>query len=350
MTTLREKVMSGMSTEDKCDILCSLIDLVMQNQNIGSDPDGILLDEDNHVTIQHLGDAANLTMLAPEVLKAVFNGEPLPEIGQEHAWFTLGMLAYFLFYQEEYYEKNNIQLTDLDAVLEGRNFMIRPNEAGGIPFGQAVSQLTALDPKARGKGVLGFTKYLKDNMPGTANISYLCQGREVGTESRRVLSVIHNLVPGGSVTFNGMRYQLITQPVTIPYRPGVHSYSIEVKELGSADVNVGRWLYIDKGDITGAVGDLHHYAKVLNLSQEDMDNYLQLRGRTQINLIVSVTGSDGRNEVRGTIQQELPGAERNMVTLYLRYKASENVLMTVVRDLQGNKLTKVKTIKLGDRT
>lgn len=115
-----------------------------------------------------------------------------------------------------------------------------PEDTGEIPFGRAVSQLTAVDPGKREEGLVSFLKYLAEKMPETAEIRYTCGGRVVGAETRTLSGrSIENLHPTGVVTLGGESYVPVTQPVQIPYRPGRHRYEVPVGKFSET----GLWVY-----------------------------------------------------------------------------------------------------------
>lgn len=216
---LREKVQAGLQLEEQCDILFSMVKRIEEGEPIGNYPEEVLLDEDNCLRIERKDGPQNLVFSPPEMRTGVPAAAQKPQ-----RWFALGMYAYYMYYREDFYTRTR------SAVLAPRNvpYVIQPGDVSEIPYGTAVSLLTAAaDVNQRVEGLKAFLTYLHEKMPGTANIWYVINGKEIGKQTKHLREDIEDLCPNG-INIKGMHYDLAARPVCIPYRPGTHTYRVEV--------------------------------------------------------------------------------------------------------------------------
>ena len=225
--SLREKVMEGMSNEEICDVLLSLMNRALRGETVGSEPENIILDTDNLIINILEPDDLNLLMMPPEVIRAAVQGRSFPRDKDQH-WFFLGMLAYYMYYKTDYYLQNNL---DRYSNISGTACMIQENRADRIPFRQAVCRMTAANPQERRQGLALFLQYLAENLTSSAVVQFFCDGRMVGTKNMLMRRDVENLLPSGSVCFQNVVYRPRISPVCILYRPGRHTYHIEVTRI-----------------------------------------------------------------------------------------------------------------------
>ena len=265
--SLLEKTMEGAAEEEKCDILFSLANLIDESRFIGNSPKEVLLDREGTPLESRAKPGGNLAFWPPEAIRS---GLPLKP-DKPHQWFLLGMFAYFLYYKTDYYSRKGLTALELTEHAGRRSCVIMPGDTGEIPFGRAVSQLTAVDPGKREEGLVSFLKYLAEKMPETAEILYTCGGRVVGAETRTLSGrSIENLHPTGVVTLGRKSYVPLTQPVQIPYRPGRHRYEVPVREFSE----MGLWVY--SRSIAPAGGAQASFQKFLCLNWDGGRNRLVL--------------------------------------------------------------------------
>lgn len=264
--SLQEKTLAGLSDEEKCDILLSLINRVDLGRPVGFDPAEILLDEDNLIldppaqneesrnplmlpseSVRHVltgGNAVeesrNLLMLPPELIRNVLAGGNAV-MNAPQSWFLLGMIAYYMYYRTDYYAQNDVSILDIDRHIRQRTSVIQANEAQNIPFADAVAKMTAVSPAAREEGISAFLQYLPEHMPGTIRVRFLCDGRIVGerdVESMR--EDVEDLEPSGRILLNGVWYRPVTSPIRVLYRPGRHSLNVDLARLSPQGFKIKR--------------------------------------------------------------------------------------------------------------
>ena len=204
--TLREKASSGMTEEERCDTLFSLLSLIEDGGSIGSGPEEILMDNDGRICISRLNCGANLALQAPEVVLGRLQGEP----GKPQAMFMLGMLAYFLCCKEDYYVHTGQDALGVLTHLDARECVISPQDAANIPYGDAVSLLTAVSPENRSQGVAAFLRFLTEHMPEAAIIRYVCQNRELYRKCIHLTRDNPDLIPDGTLSINGTAYRPVS--------------------------------------------------------------------------------------------------------------------------------------------
>ena len=213
--------------EEKCDILLQLVDLALDGGEIGADPSEILLRGENRVEVPPSCGTRNLAMMPPEVIRACAAGNPML-IGLSQKWFLIGMMAYYLYYGEDYYVRNRLSLLDMDSFLQRRTSVIKPDEAIEIPFCAQVSALTSVEERKRDEGVTAFLSYLERDVPKNAEIHFVCNGREIRAETYQLTQKNYKN-PVGRAFFldKGVKYA-IPSPLNVQYRPGTYRYTVEV--------------------------------------------------------------------------------------------------------------------------
>lgn len=278
MKSLREKVQAGMTEEERCDVLFQMVNRIEENKPIGGSPEEVWLDEESGmIQYRRQGRIPNMLFCPPEVTE-----DPLTVIGKQQRWFTLGMHAYYMYRKTDYYTWGN---TAVLAPLPVRSCIITPEDAKEIPFGRAVSALTAIDPARRVEGLKGFLLYLRERVKGMAEIHYLYNGRMVGRQTKELSEDIEDLWPRGFL-ISGTRYVLKNRPQRIPYRPGTHICNVEVEPVEKQgyrpQMTEGLYLYYTpKGETA---------AQVLYVSGGDCGNQVRLTQEQERLDICRLTG------------------------------------------------------------
>ena len=283
MQRLTDKIPS-MSDEDKCDVLFSLIGIIEDNNDFGSDPDEIWLEDDNAVSVFRAKNAENLAYYPPEVIEARLAETVIDIDRRTWGWFFLGMLAYRMYYNTDYYTKQRIGVLDEPSPSRShRAYVIQQSETGGIPFGRAVSLLTAVSPEDRQAGVAELLVYLTEHMPETAVISFICDGDTVKTEERKINRDLVLSDIDSKVSANGKSYRIV-EATTIPYRPGRHSYEVRIVEdkiiaaqKSKQNDNFSLLLCVSKLYFTGNEQDINSMIALFKMDSEDHTYSLPIR-------------------------------------------------------------------------
>lgn len=341
--SLLEKTMEGAAEEEKCDILFSLANLIDESRFIGNSPKEVLLDREGTPLESRAKPGGNLAFWPPEAIRS---GLPLKP-DKPHQWFLLGMFAYFLYYKTDYYSRKGLTALELAEHADRRSCVIMPEDTGEIPFGRAVSQLTAVDPGKREEGLVSFLKYLAEKMPETAEIRYTCGGRVVGAETRTLSGrSIENLHPTGVVTLGGESYVPVTQPVQIPYRPGRHRYEVPVGQFSET----GPWVYSCGTAPAGSVQALFH--RFLCLNWDGGSNRLDLLpGLDACQFRVFQVGADRKPRCveQFTVRRPATVSAYRKCCVSLRYDMAGRRLLVSVLDEDEKMLAPQKFILLGGR-
>ncbi|MBR0281857.1 MAG: hypothetical protein IJQ81_09720 [Oscillibacter sp.] len=297
MESLRKKIQDGISEDEKADILIRLLSRIEDNQGIGADPEEIMLGEDNEITIECVREGINLAFLPPEVISAFASDSGAPSIGEPQACFLLGMIAYFMARGADYYSVRGLWALELARNPDGRRYVIPPEEVADIPYGNAISALTAVESGERARGLRDLRSYITSNMPERARIRYWCDGQLVETEERELRNDIENLLNGESVTFHGVAYSAASSgPVRIPYRPGTRQYDVRLRRAEHAGVGLCRRLFIRKAYLTGRNADFEHFMPFLEL-RDNASKELSLKmsyPSCELSLFESREGENGR--------------------------------------------------------
>ena len=345
MKSLREKVAAGFREEEKCDVILTLANLIEDGKFIGNCPEQIFLDDDNHLADVRTGEAVNLAYWPPEVIREGLR----PGAGKPQQWFLLGMLAYYIYYQTDYYTQNRVRLLELDRYIAKRKYVILPQEAGAIPFGRAVSQMTAVDPEKRALGLRSFLGYLSEQVEGSAEIRFTFDGAELGRSVRRLKRDIEDLCPSGCVLrFGGKIYVPKTQPVEIPYRPGVHTYNVPLQQLEGNSPE--RWVYVDASFLDSIIPQNQNMMRFLDLNRGDASMGLTLSASVEKCTFYIFHSKRGRNVQRkGAFHVERPaGISSGEYQVHMIYSMELDSLIISVRDESGQKLGPPRIIHLGE--
>lgn len=345
MKSLREKVVAGFQEEEKCDVILTLANLIEDGKFIGNCPEQIFLDDDNHLTDVHAGETVNLAYWPPEVIREGLR----PGAGKPQQWFLLGMLAYYIYYQTDYYTQNRVRLLELDQHIAGRKYVILPQEAGAIPFGRAVSQMTAVDPEERALGLRSFLGYLSEQVEGSAEIRFTFGGAELGRSIRRLKGDIEDLCPSGSVLrFGGKIYVPETQPVEIPYRPGAHAYDVPLRQLEGNSPE--RWVYVDASILDETVRQSQDMERFLDLNGGDASRKLILpAGVDKCTFYIFRSEGDRRVQCKGSFCVERPAGTSGVTCrIHMIYAMESDTLFLSVRDGNGQRLGLPRVIHLGE--
>lgn len=161
---LSDKLARGMEEVEKCKVILKLLECIEDGERIGFEPKDIQWDGAK-VRIER-GGAENLIFQPPEVIRALVLGQERElNVGKPQCWFTLGMFAYWMYYQENYYTRNRIRV--LYHALHGsdQDVVIAPEEAEIIPFRGAVSKWTSWESEKREEGVREFIDFIETRYP-----------------------------------------------------------------------------------------------------------------------------------------------------------------------------------------
>ena len=347
MAALREKVLAGMAEEERLDVLFQLLCLIEDGRAIGNTPEEIQLEEDNRVKITRRTGAANLAFWPPEVIRAAREGRTL-STGKEQAWYLLGMLAYFVYHQTDYYTQRGLFALDLDAYTAGRRSVIQPEEAAKMPpaLAEAVSCLTAVEPGGRVRGVAKLVNYLGREAPGTAEIRFIRDGKTAAVRHITLTRDLEDLTPGGTVELDGVSCAVESpQPVRIPYRPGSHVYQVVLKGRDSAAAAQpeGRWLYVTEDCLTGRPGP--GARPILALNERDAALRLPLQlSPAGVQFTIGRAGAAPRYSFHASPP---PEAADVPCLAAMSYTAAEGVLKVQLLTGDGAPLTPLRTIALG---
>ncbi len=359
-TTLKERIVSGLTEEERYDVLLSLA-LAVGEGKLPASPEEILADGDLRLTLPE--EPGNLAVCPPEYIDAVLNDAEAKR-GPEQAMFMLGMLCYCLYLGKDYYTDKGLNVLEQELWLPGRSSVIDLGDVAEIPFGKAVVQLTAVEPDHRAAGMRSLLQFFTERVPGTAKLVYEEDGKQVGTAERSLRADIDDLHPSGRVRLEGRDYRIVGGPTAIPYRPGTHVYRVKVRREGagpsagekrtpaarpypassagakeevfSQDVMAGRWLYADSALLPRAAAGGEAYFRVLSLNMHDAAFTLELVRRSpaaEFPVVVSERGSKPRVVKRLCV--ELP---EETVKLRFVYHRAEDAVEVRTKNERGEEL------------
>lgn len=168
--SLDELVKQGSLAEDVyLDILLSLWRLIKEGIYEYLDPTHILVDEDFNIKIHSGNKKKNVYFMAPE---QIFDGN---EENEMTAWFSFGMLYYYMKHSENWYLDNKIPIY---KVREIQPCIIDTDEEEYTE----INKLLSLTPKARKEGAMSFIQKINTYEKGKILVKYVFEDCEVAEE------------------------------------------------------------------------------------------------------------------------------------------------------------------------
>ena len=326
---------AGASFEDKCDVLMQLVTLAVSNSPVGNDPSEVFVGADNLVRVERASGTPNLAWQAPEILQAS-GSDPLASAGSNQRIFTVGLMGYWLLTGADYYAKNKIDALGLGSNVHRRSNVITEGRVAHVRMGPALVAWTSVDPTKRMGGMDFFFTYLADYVTGTVRLSYVCRGTVVHVETRESHGVT-NLNEGDVISAADGSYR-VKASRAIPYRPGTHSYKIEVTRVEA--IAPGKVLYVPKAFYTGRQDDFSELVRFLDLRGESVIESIRLK-MSYPDFIFTVVrqNADGSTTNLGTATVPKPqGYGGTEYVLTLLYDQPNHALYARSEDLDGHML------------
>lgn len=287
------------SLEEKCDVLMQLTAMATADEPVGNDPSELWVSDEGKVRCAASGGGENLAWQAPEVIDVDSLSTAGATVGPAQRLYTVGLLGYWLFTGKDYYAEHDIYASMLPAYVSRRTYVIRNEDVGAVPCGNALVKWTFVDPNRRAAGTGALFEYLAANVPGTAQLAYVVkEGRRtttVHTETRPVREPVRIAKDENIQTSEGT-YR-VSADMTIPYRPGTHAYKVLVTKVQSEPV--GKVLFIPKSFLT-----------FRNRDTRELVSFLDMRGGSTV---ASITLKMSYPDLVFTImQQNADGSRTNL--------------------------------------
>lgn len=262
MASLAECVKSGLSDEQKCDILYQLLDRALEDGNMPADAYAISVDSDNTILwqeqetdrqMQH-----NATLWPPEMIQAMRDGRTV-ELGQNQKFYIAGMLGYFISNGRDWFEDHDMASVNVEGYANRPN-VIQESEVRWPGFEEVIAQLSATDPELRDGKNRNFVQTAYTRFPSVNELIFQCDGSEVFRKSVHLREDM--TLTGKTLMLNGVQFQTAGEK-TISARPGTHSYRIEVSRIAAPPLEI----YVSKAYITGMGADQRELKFVFNTAQ-----------------------------------------------------------------------------------
>lgn len=271
MQTLFQKVAQGLiQPADAADIALSLCYLIEEGKHPDKlDPECILLDDDNRVTLDAGWRPVDCLYAAPDV---VLDGAAA---SKESMWFALGGVLFFMLNGRSYYEFCG--LDPFDTALNQPGSALVSDEGYTGLAAECIRDLTAWNPAERSRGIAQLIR-IAESIPARMVLRYICGGREVYTEEITLTDPLHGYRSGDVITGTDGGCYTIAPGVHIPFRPGTHTMTVPVTALsGSA---AAPWLVMscpDPADSSRTV-----YLRLLPLDQRPRDKRIPIPADRQV--------------------------------------------------------------------
>lgn len=217
---------SRLNPEEIADTLFCLCNAIEEGTLIQAAPENITIKEEGKVSVS-LDTGLNIYYAAPEVVLGKKDAD------KNSGWFTFGLLAYFVIHGRSYYEDKSFHIVNLKEMMENESSFIMAwgvdEEAEDVPglFSLSIQKFTSWDPECRSDGVPVLLRAIKQ-YSGTAEISYRYLDRIVATETIMVHPPNADCTKGSDVSGNDGKVYLVSENVSIPFRPGNHRYIVNV--------------------------------------------------------------------------------------------------------------------------
>ena len=217
---------SRINPEEIVDVAYCLCTAVNDRKLILASPECISIKDDGSVKIDTTN-GVNMYYASPEVIL----GRKKPD--SKSAWFTLGLLIYFVIHGRSYYDDrslNIVNMTELQTngqgLIDTDNVSENTEDIPGL-LRLAMNRFTRWNPDMREEGAKFLLKAVQ-KYSSTAEVRYLYGNKEVYFERLNITSgsvqCPHSLVLRGN---DGKDYRAVRK-MKIPFRPGVHKYNMHV--------------------------------------------------------------------------------------------------------------------------
>lgn len=217
---------SRMNSEEIADTLFCLCNAVEEGTLVQAAPENITVKKDGKVTVS-LDAGLNIYYAAPEVVLGKKNAD------KNSGWFTFGLLAYFVINGRSYYEDKSFHIVELQEMMANESSFIMAGrvdeEAEDVSslLSLSIQKFTSWDPECRSEGVPVLLRAVEQYF-AAAEISYRYLDQIVATETIEVNPPNADCTKGSAVSGNDGKVYLVSESVSIPFRPGKHQYVVNV--------------------------------------------------------------------------------------------------------------------------
>ena len=207
--------LSTFSPEVLMDHLLSLCSAIEEETLVQPSCQNISIDEEGKVhTLQN--ETLDAYFMAPEV---VFGKQ---EADKQSAWFSLGLLIYYIIFGRTYYEDKNILLVHLDERMKTSSSLIQDVH---IPefLNTPMKQLTSWKREDREKGVKTLLEAIK-KYGCTVELQYMDQDKLIEKQQITFNQPVKMLMAHTPIHSS----YCIEKDTQLTYRPGFHIYKVPV--------------------------------------------------------------------------------------------------------------------------
>ena len=247
--SIREKRKRQLFSElEILDIANSVINMINNSQQYsGIDPDTVMLGPDNEVSMAPRSGQTDEAFTAPEVSGIVSEAVDLnkADASAAAAYFSLGMLIYYMAKGCDWYQANNESLLGIPEYKEKRDSLISDSNV----FGGVLCELTSWDPEARiSVGLVNLSRMIA-NAPASVMMHYIYNGSEIKSEEIHLRGTgIKGFGEGIEIYDDRGSMYKSRGTSEIPFRPGVHDMHFEVVKAsdGASNTSTGSMGTTDK--------------------------------------------------------------------------------------------------------
>lgn len=195
------------------------------------DPDHIMLGPDNKVSVDIRSGQIDEVFIAPEASGIISEVEGLTkeEASAASAFFSLGMLMYYMDKGSDWYTANNETLLGRPEYKEERDSLISDT----IILGGLLCDLTSWDPEVRiSVGRINLLRAIERTY-AALRIQYVCSGVIIKEEEIELNNTGLKGFGEGIEVYDdkGNMYKPVGN-IDIPYRPGIHDVTVKVESSG----------------------------------------------------------------------------------------------------------------------
>lgn len=259
VTTLRTLCAQGALQDTVLyDIAKSLMQLILEDKiRMALSPDTVAVDGDGLVVLSQpapsnrgeVVKAQDLSFSSPEVIfqnKAADKTDHLFSLGLIMAWMKSGknlyaqssggVFAYAPAQQGSFSQGLVSSLRGRDAAADASALV------SDAALSAIIRSLTDSIPQRRHDGARALLEHLVKNMPGEAKVNFVHRGRIIASRTETLRMDIDDMLQGQPIyASDGLKY-VPAAMVHIPYRPGSHTYTIDVWPMKQAQTH--RQVYV----------------------------------------------------------------------------------------------------------
>ena len=267
------------------DILLTLCTMVDKGEIEFCAPETIFINDNSDILPEEENYKNNLYYCAHELLTQGASPD------QNSAWFSFGLLIYFMREGRSYYEDKKISITDIfelskvgESLIDSKKIPAQ-NETDKL-FNSAMEMMTSWNPQKRSQGVKPLLEAIR-NYPSVAEIDFVFDGHIIAHDNRDVDITSDALCANAKIKGTDGQKYIVLEELPLPFRPGHHRYKAHVKK---AEENIEKFLFVSESSASSMI-------KIMKIENDFLKRDIKItrdRERTYLFYVVYADANEKR--------------------------------------------------------